>query len=158
MANSILKQHLLNLLSFEGAHVGFDDVVRGLAPALRGEKIKGSPHTIWDLVEHMRIAQWDILEFSRHAKHVSPKFPEGYWPKPNTAPSDAGWKKSLAGFRHDLQEMKKLVEEADEEKLYAPIEHGDGQTLLREALLVADHNAYHLGQVMLLRKMLGAWK
>jgi hypothetical protein len=158
MAKSILKQHLLNLLSFEGAHIGFDETVHGLAPELRAKKIKGSPHTVWDLVEHMRIAQWDILEFSRDAKHLSPKFPEGYWPKPNTAPTDAAWKKSIAGFRHDLKEMKKLIEEADEEKLYAAIPHGDGQTLLREALLIADHNAYHLGQVMLLRQMLGAWK
>lgn len=158
MAHSILKKHLLNLLSFEGAHIGFDEAVRGLGPKLRAKKIKGSPHTIWDLVEHMRIAQWDILEFSRDGKHVSPKFPEGYWPKPNTPPTDTAWKKSIAGFRHDLGEMKKLVEEADEEKLYAPIAHGDGQTLLREALLIADHNAYHLGQVVSLRKMLGAWK
>ena len=158
MKNSPLQQHLLNLLSFEGAHAGFDDAVRGLAPELRGKKIKGAPHTAWQLLEHMRIAQWDILEFSRDAKHVSPKWPEGYWPESASPPSDAAWKKSIAAFRHDLEEMKKLVAKADEDKLYARIPHGDGPTLLREALLVADHNSYHLGQLVMLRKMLDAWK
>jgi hypothetical protein len=158
MNDSPLQKHLINLLSFEGAHVGLEEAVRGLAPELRGKKIKGAPHTAWQLVEHMRIAQWDILEFARNAKHVSPKFPEGYWPKSDAPPSEAAWKKSIASFRQDLEEMKKVVAEADEEQLYAPIPHGDGQTLLREALLLADHNSYHLGQLVMLRKMLGAWK
>jgi len=158
MKHSSLQKHLLNLLSFEGAHVGFDEAVRGLTPELGGKKIKGAPHTAWQLLEHMRIAQWDILEFTRNAKHVSPKWPEGYWPKAASPPSDAAWKKSIAGFRHDLEDFKKLVAAANEEKLYAPIPHGDGQTLLREALLVADHNSYHLGQLVMLTKMLDAWK
>lgn len=158
MQDSRLKKHLLNLLSFEGAHVGFDEAVRRLAPELRGKKVRGAPHTAWQLVEHMRIAQWDILEFSRDAKHVSPKWPEGYWPHSSAPPSEAAWKKSIAAFRRDLEEMKKLVAEADDEKLYANIPHGDGQTLLRETLLIADHNSYHLGQLVMLRKMLGAWK
>jgi len=158
MNDSPLQKHLINLLSFEEAHVGLEEAVRGLAPELRGKKIKGAPHTAWQLVEHMRIAQWDILEFARNAKHVSPKFPEGYWPKSDAPPSEAAWKKSIASFRQDLEEMKKVVAEADEEQLYAPIPHGDGQTLLREALLLADHNSYHLGQLVMLRKMLGAWK
>jgi len=153
-----LQEHLLKLLNFEGAHVGLDEAVRGLAPAVRGKKPKNVPHTAWQLVEHMRIGQWDILEFCRDAKHVSPKWPEGYWPKSAAPPSEAAWKKSIAGFRHDLSEMKKLVKDANEQKLYARIPHGDGQTLLREALLVADHNSYHLGQLVLLRKMLGSWK
>jgi hypothetical protein len=104
----------------------------------------------------MRIAQWDILEFCRNSHHVSPKWPEGYWPESPAPLSQAAWKKSIAAFRHDLEEMKKLVSAADEEKLYEPIPHGDGQTLLREALLVADHNSYHLGQLVLLKKMLVA--
>jgi hypothetical protein len=158
MKNSPLQPHLLDLLSFKGVHAGFDEAVRGLAPASRGKKIKGVPHTEWQLLEHMRIAQWDILEFSRDAKHVSPKWPEGYWPESATPPSDAAWKKSILSFRRDLDEMKKLVANADEEELYARIPHGDGQTLLREALLVADHNSYHLGQLVLVRKMLGTWK
>jgi hypothetical protein len=156
MKGSPLKKHLLTLLSFEGAHIGLDEAVHGLAPELRGKKIKGAPHTAWQLLEHMRIAQWDILEFSRNTKHVSPKWPEGYWPESDTPPNEAAWKKSLAGFRSDLEEMKKLVSSVDDEKLYAAIPHGDGQTLLREALLVADHNSYHLGQLVFLKKMLEA--
>jgi len=158
MKNSPLQQHLLNLLSFKGAHVGFDEALRGLSPELRGKKIKGAPHTIWQLLEHLRIAQLDILEFSRDAKHVSPKWPKGYWPDSAAPPSDAAWKKTISSFRHDLEELKKLVAQADEEQLYARIPHGDGQTLLREALLVADHNSYHLGQLVMLRKMLGSWE
>ena len=158
MKTSPLQQHLLNLLDLKGAHVGFDEAVRGLATELRGKKVKGFPHTAWQLVEHMRIAQWDILEFSRDAAHVSPKWPEGYWPETAAPPSEAAWKKGIAGFRHDLDEMKKLAAEASDDQLYARISHGDGQTLLREALLVADHNSYHLGQLVMLRKMLGAWK
>ena len=156
MKNSPLQQHLSNLLSFKGAHLEFDEAIRGFAPELRGKKIKGAPHTIWQLLEHMRIAQWDILEFSRDAKHVSPRWPEGYWPDSAAPPNDAAWKKSIAAFRGDLEAMKQLVAEADEQHLYARISHGDGQTLLREALLVADHNAYHLGQLVFLRKMLEA--
>ena len=149
-----LHQHLLNLLDFKGAHLSLDEALRGLPPTLRGKKVKSAPHTIWQLLEHMRVAQWDILEFSRDAKHVSPKWPEGYWPESAAPLSDAAWKKSLAGFRHDLEQMKRLVAEADEQQLYAPIPHGDGQTLLREALLVADHNSYHLGQLVTVRKIL----
>jgi hypothetical protein len=158
MKNSPLQQHLLDLLSFKGAHAGFDEAVRGLAVPLRGKKIRGVPHTAWQLLEHMRIAQSDILEFSRDAKHVSPKWPEGYWPEAATPPSGGAWNKSILSFRRDLDELKKLVANADEEHLYARIPHGDGQTLLREALLVADHNSYHLGQLILIRKIMGAWK
>jgi hypothetical protein len=156
MANTPLQEHLLNLLDFKGAHLSFDEALRGLPAALRGKKAKGASHTIWQLLEHMRIAQWDILEFSRNAKHVSPKWPEGYWPESEGPPSDSAWKKSIAAFRHDLAQLKDLIWTGKEEQLYARIPHGDGQTLLREALLVADHNSYHLGQVVMLRKILEA--
>jgi hypothetical protein len=156
MANTPLQEHLLNLLDFKGAHLSFDEALRGLPAALRGKKVKGAPHTIWQLLEHMRIAQWDILEFSRNAKHVSPKWPEGYWAESEGPPSDSAWKKSIAAFRHDLVRLKDLVWKGKEEQLYARIPHGDSQTLLREALLVADHNSYHLGQVVMLRKILEA--
>ncbi|PYX96368.1 MAG: ABC transporter [Acidobacteria bacterium] len=158
MKNSSLQQHVINLLNFEGAHVGFDQSVRGLGAELRGKKIKGFPHTAWQLLEHMRIAQWDILEFSRNSKHVSPKWPDGYWPQSSAPADEEAWKKSIAAFRRDLEEVKKLVSQGDEQQLCARIPHGDGQTLLREALLVADHNSYHLGQLVMLRKMFGAWK
>ena len=149
-----LKKHLLNLLDAEGAHINFDDVIKGFPAILRGRKIDGAPHTAWQLLEHMRIAQWDILEFSRDAKHVSPNWPEGYWPQSEAPPSDKAWQTSIQQFRDDLEQMKKLLKKSTEEELYKRIPHGDGQTLLREVLIVADHNSYHLGQLMYLRKAL----
>lgn len=148
-----VRKHVVNLLAMEGAHLPFDDAVREFPSELRGLKPAGAPHTAWQLLEHMRIAQWDILEFSRDSKHVSPEFPKGYWPESEAPPSDAAWKKSIASFKHDLAEMIKLVSDAGND-LYAKIPHGEGQTLLREALMTADHNSYHLGQLMLVRKML----
>ena len=117
----------------------------------------GGLHTALELVEHMRIAQWDILEFSRNAKHVSPEFPSGYWPATEAPPDAAAWEKSLEAFRADLKAMEQLVEDPKTD-LFARIAHGDGQTILREALLVADHNAYHLGQLVMLRRLLGTWE
>jgi hypothetical protein len=137
----------------EGAHIDLDDAVRDFPVELRGVKPAGAPHTAWQLLEHMRLAQWDILEFSRDPKHVSPDFPEGYWPQSEAPGSDAAWKKSTEHFHRDLSEMTKLVSDPGND-LYAKIPHGEGQTLLREALLVADHNSYHLGQIVFLKKML----
>jgi hypothetical protein len=152
-----LREHVLDLLRGRNAHVDFEKAVADLPSNLRGVKPKGAPHTAWQLLEHMRIGQWDILEFSRDPKHVSPAWPEGYWPKTEAPPSPAAWNNSLRKFRADWKAMAKLV--ADGKKnLFARIPHGSGQTLLREALLVADHNAYHLGQLVLLRRLLGAWK
>jgi hypothetical protein len=151
-----LRDHLLYLLRDGGAHLDFDAAVADLPPNLRGAKPSGLPHTPWRLVEHMRIAQWDILEFSRNPKHVSPSFPDGYWPKGDAPPDDAAWDCSVDSFRADLKAMQDLVADPATD-LFAPISHGDGQTILREALLVADHNAYHLGQLVTLRRMLGAW-
>jgi hypothetical protein len=153
--DSSLRQHIIYLLSGGGAHLSFDDTVKRFPPALRGIKTPGAPHTAWQLVEHMRIAQWDILEFSRSAKHISPEFPDGYWPESETPPSARAWNKSLGAFRRDLKAMIALVSKRSTD-LFARIPHGDGQTVLREALLVADHNAYHLGQLVLLAQVLGA--
>jgi hypothetical protein len=151
-----LRDHLLYLLRGGGAHLSFDAAVAGLPADLRGAKPAGLPHTPWRLVEHMRIAQWDILEFCRNARHISPKFPEGYWPE-GDAPADAGaWDRSVGAFCADLQAMQELVA-APTTDLFARIPHGEGQTILREALLVADHNAYHLGQLVTVRRLLGAW-
>ena len=151
-----LREHLIYLLKGGGAHVHFMDAVEGFPEAKRGAFVAELPHTAWQLLEHVRIAQWDILEFSRNAKHVSPGFPEGYWPKTPVPPDDAAWKKSVEAFQHDLQELIKLVKNPKTD-LCAKIPHGEGQTILREALLVADHNAYHLGQLVDLRRALGAW-
>ncbi|HZT83749.1 MAG TPA: DinB family protein [Gemmataceae bacterium] len=151
-----LREHLLHLLRGGGAHLDFDAAVADLPPHLRGAKPAGQPHTLWRLLEHLRIAQWDILEFSRNSRHVSPPFPDGYWPSGDAPPDDGAWDRSVAAFRADLRAMQDLVADPATD-LFAPIPHGQGQTVLREALLVADHNAYHLGQLVLVRRLLGAW-
>ncbi len=151
-----LREHLLYLLRGGGAHLDFDKAVTGLPPALRGAKPPGQPHTPWRLLEHLRICQWDILEFTRNPRHVSPAFPEGYWPKGDAPPDDGAWDRSVAAFRADLKAMQDLVASPAPD-LFVPLPHGEGQTALREALLVADHNAYHLGQLVVLRRLLGAW-
>ncbi len=151
-----LREHLLHLLKGGGAHLSFDDAIADLPPNLRGARPARVPHSPWRLLEHMRIAQWDILEFSRNAKHVSPRFPEGYWPTGDAPPNDAAWEQSVASFRADLQATCDLVANPKTD-LFTPIPHGTGQTVLREALLVADHHAYHLGQLVVVRRALGAW-
>lgn len=152
-----LREHVLYLLGGGGAHAGFNDAVKGLPAELRGVRPAGAPYSAWELLEHMRLAQWDILEFSRNAKHVSPVWPAGYWPKTPAPPDDKAWTASVKQFRADLAAMEELVKDAATD-LFAKIKHGDGQTYLREALLVADHNAYHLGELILLRRLLGSWK
>ncbi len=151
-----LREHLVNLLKGGGAHVHFMDAIDGFPEAKRGAFMEGMRHTGWQLLEHVRIAQWDILEFSRNPKHVSPGFPEGYWPKTPVPPDDEAWDKTVKAFQHDLQEMIKFVKNPKTD-LFAKIPHGDGQTVLREALILADHNAYHLGQLVDVRRALGAW-
>ncbi len=151
----LLRKQLVELLTSKNAHADFNAAVEDLPDNLRGQRPEGADHSPWELLEHMRIAQWDIVEFSLDAKHKSPKWPEGYWPKSPAPANDAEWEKSIREFRRDLKKLCDLV--ADESKdLFAKIPHGDGQTILREALLAADHNAYHVGQLVLVRKLLGA--
>jgi hypothetical protein len=152
-----LRKEVDRILSGEGAHADFDAAVAGLPPKLRGLKPEGAPHSAWELLEHLRIAQWDMLEFSRNAKHASPEWPEGYWPKAPEPESDAAWDRSVKAFQRDLQAMRDLVSDPKSD-LFMPLPHGDGQTLLREALQLADHNAYHVGELIFLRRVLGAWK
>jgi hypothetical protein len=156
MRDQQLRQHLDELLGGGGAHLDFDAAVADLPPALRGKKPPHVPHTPWRLVEHMRIAQWDILEFCRNPSHVSPDWPGGYWPAGDAPPDDDAWEASLAQFRADLAAVRQLVADPSVD-LLARLPHGTGQTVLREALLVADHNAYHLGQLVAVRRALGAW-
>lgn len=151
-----LRQHLLHLLEGGRAHVNFEKAVADLPADLRGVKPIGIPYTAWRLLEHMRITQWDILEFSRNPKHVSPQWPDGYWPEGDEPPDKAAWDKSVKTFQADLKAMRTLVTDPATD-LFEPIPHGDGQTIFREALLVADHNAYHLGQLVVVRRLLGAW-
>lgn len=148
----ILREQLRQLLDGGHAHLAWKEVLAQFPPELQGTKPHGSPHTPWQLLEHMRIALWDILEFSRDAKHVSPQFPEGYWLPADTPPSPDAWGKSAKAFGRHLEDLKKLVSDSKAD-LFERIPHGDGQTILREALIAADHNAYHLGQLVLLRRM-----
>jgi hypothetical protein len=147
---------VLDLLGGGHAHLGFEGAIADLPTDLRGAKPTGLPHTPWRLVEHMRIAQWDILRFSVDPHHVSPEFPRGYWPEGDDPPDPDAWDRSVAAFRADLEAIMGLVADPGTD-LFAPIPHGQGQTILREALLVADHNAYHLGQLVTVRRLLGAW-
>lgn len=154
--NKELVKTLEQFLIGGHAHATFDDAVKGLPADLRGVVPEGMPYSIWQLVEHIRITQWDILEFSRNPKHESPAWPEGYWPK-EAVPSEAAWKKCLTQIKHDLKEFIDLLKDPDVD-LYAPFPHGDGQHLLREAMLIADHTSYHTGEIIVLRRLLGAWK
>lgn len=156
MPDRALRDHLLELLRGGSAHATFDDAVAGLPVERRRTRPPGAAHSAWEIVEHLRIAQWDILEFSRNAAHQSPPWPEGYWPAGPEPPDERAWERSLTAFRADLAAMSALVVDPATD-LLAPIPHGGGQTILREALLVADHNAYHLGELVVLRRLLGAW-
>lgn len=151
-----LREHVIYLLDGGGAHAKFDAVVSDILVQLRGVKPNGLSHSAWMLLEHLRLAQGDILEFSRNSKHKSPEWPEGYWPKTEAPPSETAWSESIQQFRKDLKAMQDLVGNPKTD-LYARISWGDGQTVLREALLLADHNAYHLGQIVDVRRLLGAW-
>jgi hypothetical protein len=152
-----LRQQLVKLLQESEAHAAFDDAVKDMPLESQGKIPKGAEHSPWQLLEHLRIAQRDILEFAIDPKHKSPEFPDGYWPK-NPAPPDAkAWKKSANTFRANNKRFcALLIKESTD--LFAKIRHGDGQTLLRQALVAADHNAYHLGQLILVRRLLDAWK
>ena len=151
----LLREHVLYVLRGGGAHIKFEEAIKGFPAEFFNARAEGVPYTPWQLLEHMRIAQWDILEFSRSAAHVSPEWPEGYWPDKSKEAGEEDWRQSVERFQADLREMEALVEDAASD-LYASIPHGDGQTLLREALLVADHNAYHLGALVTLRRALEA--
>jgi hypothetical protein len=153
--DKILRQHLLELLDGGQAHAKFDDVVADFPPKLGGEIPNGLPHSAWMLLEHMRIAQRDILDFSRNSKYEEMKWPDDYWPKSPQPPS-AAWDKSVKSFHDDLDAMKKLVKDPKID-LFAKIPWGSGQTILREAMLVADHNSHHLGQLIDVRRILGIW-
>lgn len=150
-----LREHLLSLLGGGGAHVDFETVVADFPVALVNQRVAHVPYTAWQVLEHMRIAQWDILEFSRNPAHVSPAWPEGYWPAPDAQADEHKWQESVQAFHDDLEAIKQLVSDSATD-LFAPIAHGTGQTVLREALLVADHNAYHLGVLSTLKRILQA--
>ena len=150
-----LREHLLFLLKGGGAHISFDDEIGHWTVPLAGTKVANFPHTAWMLLEHMRLAQWDILEFCRNVKYAARNWPDDYWPAAEAPLDEKAWAASIAAFKKDLRTMQQLVANPKVD-LYARIPWGDGHTMLREALLVADHNAYHLGQLVMLRKSIGS--
>jgi hypothetical protein len=152
-----LREHLLYLLRGGGAHAHFEDVVADWPLKLRGVKPAGLPYSGWQLLEHMRIAQWDILDFCVNPNYRELQWPDKYWPPQEAPPARTAWDQSVKSFATDLEAMERLVADPNTD-LFAPIPHGSGQTLLREALLLADHNAYHLGQLVTVRRLVGAWK
>jgi len=152
-----LRQHLIKLLNGGDAHADFDQVIEDFPVELRGKTPQGAEHSPWQLLEHLRIAQWDILDFSRNPEYKTMEWPKDYWPETPTPPDAKAWDKSVEAFHADLKAMSDLVED-EKTDLFARITHGDGQTILREALVLADHNSYHVGQLLLLRRLLGAWK
>jgi hypothetical protein len=154
--DKILREQLVALLKGGQAHLSPPKILQGVPPELRGRRPEGAAHTPWQLLEHLRIAQWDILEFSRDPKHVSPKWPEGYWPESDAPATETAWEESVKAFFSDNEAMQALVADPATD-LYAPIPHGKGQTILREAILTGDHNAYHLGQFVQVRRMLGCF-
>ena len=151
-----LRQHLVRLLGWQDAHVNFDDAVEGLPPEFRGRRPPGVTHSPWELVEHLRLAQHDILEFCRNPDYQELTWPADYWPPSAAPPTAEAWDSSIAAFRNDQAALRRMAEDPALD-LFAAIPHGSGQTYLRELLLVADHNAYHVGQLVIVRRLLGAW-
>ncbi|MFB0498177.1 hypothetical protein FHW88_001963 [Mucilaginibacter sp. SG538B] len=152
--HKVLVNEIVHLLQGGNAHADLKKALDGLPPNLRGVKVDKLPYTIWQLVEHIRIAQWDMLEFSKDGSHESPNWPDDYWPKELSPKDDAAWDNSLEQIDSDLEELIELVKSGD---IYKKIPHGDGQTILREALQAADHNAYHVAEIIVIRRLLGAW-
>src|SRR4051812_30788459 len=154
---SALRKQLAEFLDWTSAHVGLDDAVKGMRPKLRGDVPTGFEHSAWQLVEHIRIAQSDILDFSVNPRYKAKTWPDDYWPKTPRPPNAAAWEKSIAGFRRDRRALQRLALNPRID-LMAKIPHGSGQTYLREILLVADHTAHHVGQLIDVRRALGDWK
>ena len=152
--HKILIDELTKLLLGGNAHVSLQDALKGLKPELRGVKPDHLPYSAWQLVEHIRIAQWDMLQFCRDAEHKSPKWPDDYWPKESAPEDDNAWNGSLSQINSELDEFIELMEHSD---IYQKLQHGDGQTILLEALQIADHNAYHIGEIIAIRRFLGDW-
>jgi uncharacterized damage-inducible protein DinB len=151
-----LREQIARFLDWNDAHAGFDKAVNGIAPRFRGVVPKGLPHSAWQLVEHVRIAQADILEFCRSPRYKEKKWPDEYWPSSPSPSSATAWTRSLSAFRSDRTALQRLARNPKVD-LFAPIPHGSGQTYLRELLLIADHTAYHVGQIVVVRQALGIW-
>ena len=156
-SDETIKKQLTQFLTEAHAHVTFDDAVRNLTLENIGKKPSGIPYNIWKLAEHIRITQWDILEFSRDSNHKSPKWPEEYWPKEDAPADETAWKKTFEQIRKDRDEFIALLNDPAND-LYVPFPHGSGQNLLREAMLIADHTSYHTGEIVIIRRILNDWR
>lgn len=156
-SSQTLRKHLLELLGPGGAHVDFEKAIANVPDRLRGTAPPNVPHTPWRLLEHLRIAQHDIVEFTLDARHGSPKWPDGYWPDGDAPPSAKAWDDAIREYKKDRRRMLDLVGDENTD-LLTPVPHGDGQTIAREAMLLADHSAYHLGQLIVVRRALGDWE
>lgn len=152
-----LRQQLAKALDWREAHADLASAVADFPVEQRGAVPENMPHSAWQLLEHIRIALWDIVQFCQSTRHKSPPWPEGYWPKKPAPPSEEAWDRSVEAIHENIEIIRKLITDPKHD-LMAPIPGGSGQTLLREALLIADHNAYHLGQLVLVRRALGEWK
>jgi hypothetical protein len=150
--HDILISELEKLLRGGSAHIGLTDAVAKLPAYARGKIPNELPYSIWQLVEHIRIAQWDMLGFCLDQNHQSPKWPEEYWVKDSAPADDSAWESSLKQIENDLEEFITLLKSRD---IYEPLPHGDGQTILREALQIADHTAYHISEIIVIRRLLG---
>jgi hypothetical protein len=156
MRDSALRQQLTTLLSWEDAHVSFERAVEGIAPRHRGERPANVPYSAWEILEHLRITQRDILEFCRNPQYEEMTWPDDYWPTSPTPPTESAWDDSIRQYRDDRKALQELAVDSRVD-LFAKIPHGDGQTYLRELVLVADHGAYHVGELVVLRRILGIW-
>lgn len=155
--HSSLRTHLAESLRWNSAHATFDDVITGIPSELYGATPERMPYSLWQLLEHMRLTQHDILDFSTNPRYRQPTWPDDYWPDEPAPPDARSWADAVVSFRNDLKAMISLIEN-EEIDLLKPIPHGEGQTILREALLLADHNSYHLGQMVTVRRLLGIWE
>ncbi|MFD2147863.1 DinB family protein [Mucilaginibacter antarcticus] len=150
--HDIIIAEIVKLLQGGSAHISLRDALKGLPPSARGDKPAQLPYSIWQLVEHIRIAQWDMLQFSFDANHQSPKWPDEYWPTETAPVDEAAWQSSLKQIDDELDEFISLFKKAD---IYKPLPHGDGQSILREALQIADHTAYHISEIIVIRRLQG---
>ena len=148
---------LVDVLQKGNAHVSFNDAVENIPFEALGKKIQGLPYSIWQIAEHIRIAQWDILDFSRNANYKAPKWPDDYWPEEESPGNEAAWKDCITQFNSDLNAFIDLLQDPRSD-IFKPFAHGNGQNLLREALLIADHNSYHTGEIIILRRLMGNWQ
>ncbi|HEX7457891.1 MAG TPA: DinB family protein [Ginsengibacter sp.] len=154
---TILVKNLVDFVEKGNAHISLDKALENIPFSLSGERPGNLPYSIWQITEHIRIAQWDILEFSRNSKHVSPKWPEGYWPKAAAAKSEDAWEKCVQQIQADRTSFIELIKNAGD-NLYKPFEYGNGQSLLKEALVLGDHNSYHTGEIIIIRRLLNVWE